>query len=596
MSTRFRPPSRFAFVAAACLCLGFVLYATARSLRRRPVHPNVVVVLSDALRAASLPLYGYRRDTAPRLAELARESIVFDHHLVHYPGTTVSVSQLHSGRLMAPLLINYKYIAVPTRAVPGDLLVLPQAFHDAGYRTGLVTSHYWFRDDSPLVRRFESTAIVPATDGRSYAFFEELWPAITTFLDGAEHDRRPFFLYLHTLDTHGPNEFHPGFDGFRDAADWPEAYNRYDSEILYTDHWLGRLVDDLRRRGLLEETIVVFTGDHGDQFNELGPEPWNANHGPLADRVLMHVPLVMRLPARTGTPPGGRRYTSVTRHIDLAPTLLRLAVPNFDFARYRLDGEDLSGELRAGGTGAGIERTSVSYTPRFWGIYRRDLELHYDQWNDVFSPLLRPVPDARNFPRLEVVDDPAVRAELEASLRQEHERRRREFFDLPENPDLPSPAMVGLTLAVDPDSTGRMTFEDRADDDRWATGDNSLDCRPGERPKPLTLVTPWVSGTYRVSIVLSRRGLTRNGYANRFGFKLSGDDAVRKLQGADAAGTELDAGVHRLGNRLEITFQDPEGGVSVAGLKMYRLDRPALPTVAADEEVRERLRRLGYGE
>src|SRR5262245_40929669 len=60
---------------------------------------NVVLVVSDALRAASLPIYGYPRDTAPSLRRLAEESIVFENHVAHYPGTPMSVSQMFTGRL-----------------------------------------------------------------------------------------------------------------------------------------------------------------------------------------------------------------------------------------------------------------------------------------------------------------------------------------------------------------------------------------------------------------------------------------------------------------------------------------------------------------
>src|SRR5262249_31392729 len=152
----------------------------------------------------------------------------------------------------------------------------------------------------------------------------------------------------------------------------------------YTDHWVGQLIDTLRQRRLLDNTIVVFTADHGEEFNEMGPEKWNASHGPHVRRVLMHVPLIIRIP---GDPAPGRRYVGLTRHIDLAPTLLRLAMPQFDLGGYRVDGDDLSRELSAGGNGAAVQRISYAYTPRYWAVYERDDEVHYDQWTDTYSPL-----------------------------------------------------------------------------------------------------------------------------------------------------------------------------------------------------------------
>lgn len=587
---------------AVCLALSFAIGCRARDATRPPQKLNVVIVLSDALRAASLSLYGYPRNTTPRLSELARGSIVFGSHQAHYPGTSVSVSQIMTSRLMSPLLISYKYIAVPVRGIPKDLLILPREFSSAGYRTGLVTSHYWFRaNDTLLVRYFESTAMVPPPEHQSYAYFESLWPALTAFLDGARHDARPFFLYVHSLDTHGPNAYHAGFDQYRGAADWPEAYNLYDSEISYTDHWVGKLVDELRGRGLLDRTIFVFTADHGDEFNEMGPEKWNSNHGPWVRRALMHVPLIMRLP---GDPSPGRRYEGLTRHIDLAPTLLRLAVPGFDLQPYRVDGEDLSGELLRGGTGGDTHRTSFAYSPRYRGLSQRDVEIHYDQWTDTFSPLYRPVPDSHNYPRLEPVENAALRAQLMEQLAHESQARMREFFALPPNEDLPTPALMGFfppVMRVDhPDSGDRdasiPTFENLPDDNRWTLEPTSLlESHPNEHPGPLVLFTPWVPGKYRVSILLHHAEI--HSYQNQFRIHfLNSGNAPVQLRGADAsADGVLDAGVQTLGTTLGMQISEPQGGVAIAGLKLERLDAHA-PPPQSDDALKERLRALGYVE
>jgi arylsulfatase A-like enzyme len=578
--------------AAVAVCLAVLLPSLgckSCGCARQPSHPNVVIVLSDALRAASLPMYGYPRDTAPHLAALAREGVTFDSHLIHYPGTTVSVSQMQTGRLMPPLLISYKYIAVPVRGIPPDLLILPEAFRRAGYRTGIVSSHYWFRPDSELVPRFESRAIISATGDQSYAWFENLWPALTEFLDKSSEDDRPFFLYVHTLDTHGPNTYHPGFDQFRNASEWPEAYNVYDSEILYTDHWVGKLIDALRERDLLDNTIFVFTADHGEEFQEFGPEPWNGHHGPVLRRNLVHVPLIMRFP---NDPAPGRRYQAVTRHIDLAPTLLRLAVPDAPLQPYRMDGEDLSGELRSGGTGAGIQRTSFAFTPRYWGLFQRDLELYYDQWTNTFSPLYRPVPNQYNYPMPQPVDDAATREQLMTELRQQQEAGVRDYAALPLNPHFPEPALLSLLLPTKPGAGGAPTFENLPDDNKWQVY-NWIESQPGEHPDPLTLVTPWVPGKYRVTVSLHLPGI-RAGYQNEFTlyFPHDGNHPVR-LHGSDAQHVDLDAGVQSLGDTLEIQFTDPRGGVAIAGLKLERVDNGSAG-VTPDDGLKERLRALGY--
>jgi len=90
--------------------------------RDSPASPNLVLVLPDTLRAANLPIYGYPRDTAPFLRELADESLVFEHHLANYSETPFSVSQMQSGRFMAPLLMGYDFGRAPVRAIETEVV------------------------------------------------------------------------------------------------------------------------------------------------------------------------------------------------------------------------------------------------------------------------------------------------------------------------------------------------------------------------------------------------------------------------------------------------------------------------------------------
>src|SRR5690242_19596876 len=87
------------FRGGILLLLGFLLVLVG-GCKSRADKPNVVVILSDTLRASSMSLYGYPRKTTPHLSALAAESIVFDDHRAHFPGTPISVSQMFSGRLM----------------------------------------------------------------------------------------------------------------------------------------------------------------------------------------------------------------------------------------------------------------------------------------------------------------------------------------------------------------------------------------------------------------------------------------------------------------------------------------------------------------
>jgi len=318
-------------------------------------------------------------------------------------------------------------------------------------------------------------------------------------------------------------------------------------------------------------------------------------------RGLMHVPLIVRLP---GDRSPGRRYEGLTRHIDLAPTLLHLAVPGVNLQPYRIDGDDLSTELLAGGTGGDTHRSSFAYSPRYRGLSQRDVEIHYDQWTDTFSPLYRPVPDSHNYPRLEPVDNPALRAQLMEQLAHESQARMREFLALPVNDDLPSPALMGLFVPVmrvlPPDSGDRdasiPTFDNLPDDNRWTLDPTSiLEAHPTERPGPLRLDTPWVPGKYRVSVLLHRNEM--HSYQNQFRLEfLNGGNQPVALRGADASTDGwLDAGVQTLGPILEMRISEPQGGVAIVGLRLERLDAHT-PQPQSDDALKEHLRALGYVE
>lgn len=585
-------------LAASTACLGLLLGGGCGNPSERgapPVGYNVVVVLSDALRAANLPLYGYPRETAPRLGELAAESVVFERHLANFPGTPVSVSQMQTGRLIPPLLMDYSPALAPVAALEEDLLVLPEVLRGAGYRTGIVTSHPWFNARARLLDHFDRQAVVEPREGEAYASFEELLPPAEAFLDEAPE---PFFLYLHSMDTHGPFRFHPGFDAYRDAPGWPPVYGAYDSEILYTDHGFGRLVDSLRSRGLLDRTVLVFTSDHGEELGEMGPEYWNRSHGYTVRRVQLHVPLVVRLPEGRS---GGRRIAAPTSHLDLAPTLLRLARPGASLGGFRLDGRDLSGQVTGTAQAGEPEDPQVAYGARYWGLYRGRLELHYDQWEDRYR-LKRTETPRFNYPMSVPVEDPEAERRLVRELGRVHRELTRERLALPPNDRLPATNAIGVpTTRLSPEGTAP-TYALDPEDGRW--GQNlslRLEAGPRERPAPVTLTTPWVPGEYRVSARVDRTSAPQSGrlaLANRFRLRFPGaGGGWLDVDGSDAAESGLvDLGVHRFGRLFTVEVSEPEGGVAILGFVLERVDGggAAAEDEAFPAELEEQLRALGY--
>jgi arylsulfatase A-like enzyme len=557
----------------------------------RGARRNLVLVLADALRASSLSLYGYPRDNAPHLAALARESVVFERHLANYPGTPISVSQMQTGRLMPPLLMSYAYSLAPVRAATPDLLVLPQALRAAGYRTGIVSSHPWF-EGAPLLEHFETQALVPPAEGEVYAPFETIAPRATAFLAERARDGEPFFLYVHAMDTHAPLVRHKGFGRFLREKDWPPLLNSYDSAILYTDHWVNELVSQLRAQGLLERTVFALSSDHGEEFAEAGDRWWDRRHGATLRRAQVHVPLLVRLP---GAAPGGRRVAGLTRHIDLAPTFLRLALPGASLAPYRLDGSDLSEALGSGAPLPGAP-SSLAHSWRYWALHLPDSELIYDQWEDRTS-LYRFERDAHNFPVPVKVADAAREAALGRELRREYERRSREFLELPATTSHLARAVVGVpTLLSREDGSSIPTYERDPLDQRWLQEVAMLlQCAPGEAPGPFVAGTPWAPGRYHVAVRFADAYIAR-GYRNRFRIEfLGGRNApvqVDGLRGAPAR--SFDLGVQEIGALMKVRVSEPEGGVAIAGFELSLEGGAPAARAPADDEKLERLRALGY--
>jgi arylsulfatase A-like enzyme len=552
---------------------------------RRP--PSVVLVVADALRACNLPVYRYRRETAPNLTTLGRTATVFMHHLANYPGTPVSLSQLFTGRLMPPLLLRAEPAQVPVKAIPPDLAILPRILRGAGYRTGLVTSHPWF-NGSPLTDDFESRFVVEPDEGRAYAPFQQLAPAIHAFLEGYQVDPRPFFLYVHAMDTHTPRQQRPRYNRFG-GPPAPAGYDEYDENILYLDDWVGRILEDIDRLGLAERTIFVFTADHGEEFNELGPGYWNAGHGYSVRRAQLHVPLIVRVPFDRRP---GRAYEGLSSHIDLTPTLLGLALPGVPLGSYRFDGRDRSGFWRRGDDPP-ADAPVHAFSMRYWGVFTRDLELYHDEWTGT-DTLWAPTPDAFNYPFPVPVKDPSRLQAFAVLSARERLSRYQEFRKLPTlNSSIPR-AHIGVPTSVDRERGSIPTYEQRNDDNRWSQNLwQLLECAPREHPGPIVLSTPWVPGRYRLHVRLDAEGM-RKGYRNEFSLEVLGPNSEpRRLRAEPGGPPRLDAGVHDIGEELTIRIADPVGGVAISGFNLRSLDSPSAAP-AIDPTLEERLRALGY--
>jgi len=305
----------------------------------RAERTNLVLYVVDTLRADHLGCYGYGRPTSPRLDEFAREAVRFAEARAQSSWTKPAMATLLTG--LHPVTHGAER---RNQGIAPEVRTLAERLSAAGYETAMFTTNPTVVEKFGFGRGFDRFEYVHQLRGRKRRSVDsaEMHRAATAWLDGRAAPARPFFLVVHTLDPHDPyrpqepyrSRFAPGVDVasaccFRGeqltALSAEQAATRrrdslalYDGEIAQNDASFGRLVDDLRARGLLDRSAVVFTADHGEEFHEHGG--WR--HAESLFEEVLRVPLVVRLP---GGAPAGATVADPADQIDLAPTLLDLA-------------------------------------------------------------------------------------------------------------------------------------------------------------------------------------------------------------------------------------------------------------------------------
>lgn len=282
-----------------------------------PADFNVVLISIDTIRADHLGAYGYSRNTTPNLDTLAAAGTLFINAWAHAPSTRYSIPAMLTGRY--PL--NVRYFDIP-RQWPGlseENLTIAEVLLAQGFKTGAILNYWYFDAVRKMNQGFEHydnqnkrlhrpvAGEGPAkTSGTSS---KEQTDKAIEFV--GENAAKPFFLWVHYYDPHYDYETHPDTPRFGNSK-----IDGYDHEIAFTDHHIGRLIDDLKARGLYEKTVFVVTGDHGEGFGEHGIDL----HGYHLYAAQTKVPLIMRVP---GTEPSV--VTTPASHVDILPTLANLS-------------------------------------------------------------------------------------------------------------------------------------------------------------------------------------------------------------------------------------------------------------------------------
>ncbi len=312
---------------------------------RRPKLPNIILFGIDSLRRDHMSLYGYHRLTTPHIDRFARGATVFENTIsAHIPTTSAYASMLTGMDVFTTQVVALRHKG-PLRP---EVSTLAEILRAEGYNTSCVGF-----SGNPSSRGFDNYLDYAGwgswNEGRSPKA-ENLNAVAIPELERLAKARAPFFLFLRHMDPHAPylppapfeRIFYHGnetdkrnksmqpvmaFKPFRDFfASWmPPGITdkdyviaQYDGAIAYMDAAIQRIFTALEAMNLVEDTIVVINGDHGETLYD--HECYFDHHG-LYEPTLI-VPLIIRYPGKV---PAGLRVSGYNRHQDLVPTLLELA-------------------------------------------------------------------------------------------------------------------------------------------------------------------------------------------------------------------------------------------------------------------------------
>jgi arylsulfatase A-like enzyme len=319
--------------------------------------PNVLLIVLDTVRAESMSLYGHERETTPNIDRFASRGVVFDQAYTTAPWTLPSHATMFTGRYHHELAVDWR------KSLDARWPTLAEAFRERGYATGGMIGNLLYctswtglargfdrYDDIPLFSPHHWLAscglgrqVIVLLNRSNVAGLQRFGNPLKRgeevadeFLDWqASIGERPFFAFLNFMDAHAPYDPPSPYDTkfsetpvgrvrqeeeqrVLDPARLELTRVAYESEIAHVDALVDALLRELENRGVLQNTLVVITADHGEQFGEHGL----VLHANSLYKQLLHVPLVAVYPSRV---PAGERVSGPVSLRDMAATIVDLS-------------------------------------------------------------------------------------------------------------------------------------------------------------------------------------------------------------------------------------------------------------------------------
>lgn len=339
----------------AVITTGMIIYGIMSSCMptdhvASPKRPNILFVTLDTTRVDHLSCYGYNRETTPNTDRVAEEGHKFIRAVstsswtlpAHASIFTGTYPSRHGARFApkdamanAPLHVNRLDDQFPT---------LAEILNENGYATAGIGGGPWFHQRFGLGRGF-TFYDDPAIEGGAQWMSRTAKEVNEIAIDWLRNNRKhPFFLFINYFDPHtpytAPKPFSEKFgapQGITDAfdvatklmtagekltdAELESLLLAYDNEIAYADHFLGKLLEEMKALDVYDSSIIIITSDHGEYFGEHDL----LTHSVMVYEEVARIPLIIRFPESLDEEMPVDNYVQLT---DLMPTILnKLAIP-----------------------------------------------------------------------------------------------------------------------------------------------------------------------------------------------------------------------------------------------------------------------------
>jgi arylsulfatase A-like enzyme/Flp pilus assembly protein TadD len=308
--------SAFLVLAAVVIIIYLVTTTTKKDLTGKCSDLNLMVITLDTMRADRIGAYGYQPAETPNIDRLAAAGILFENCYAPVPITLPAHCSIFTG--IYPL--GHQVRDNGTFLLGKNEITLAEKMKEQGFQTYAVIAAYVllarfglnqgfdFYDDSLEVNVILKNYMSEIKADQVYAKFSRWFKKM--------NPRKKFFTWIHFYDPHSP--YDPPGEYKKKWGNIPEAL--YNGEVAFVDTFVGKIIDDLKNANLLEQTLVVIVGDHGEAFGE----HQEYGHAIFCYEQNLKVPLVFYNPRVFSGKLKGLRVKDRVSLIDIMPTILEL--------------------------------------------------------------------------------------------------------------------------------------------------------------------------------------------------------------------------------------------------------------------------------